>query len=306
MCLQWSYMPVKNWDSSGNDINEERHLPIRVRMPVMKMFMRGKILLFLALRLWGMTGAFAGEGRENELAYTTGPDAMVKLGITLQQNLPPDYRSQVYAQPVKITPDVIPIVRLEEAFNPSTSQKVACVHVSSGFVDLVNNVAHAKAIDRIEKGYFKNYILSLSRENGDRPLQPLPGISDPRFWTDRMMNEQQSNFNQIVGGVIGSKLALYYLGHYQQHRSQLAKSNGKPLPINTVLTFDDWDDALQHGVNNALSCGYGVEGIKAFFECIGKMPVRPAWTLYFLPAAVNVAKANKEMEKLEKKFFGHS
>ncbi len=276
-------------------------------MSVKKMLERG-ILVLLAMCLWGMPGAFADECQENATAYTTGSDAMVRLGITLQQNLPPEYRSQVNIQPVNITPDVIPIVRLDEVVNPNTAQRMACVHVSSGFVDLVNNVAHAKAIDRIERGYFKDYILSLSRENGDRPLQPLPRISDPRFWTDRMMNEQQSNFNQIVGGVIGSKLALYYLGHYQKHRGQLqlGERNGKPLPINTVLTLDDWDDALQHGVNNALSCGYGVEGIKAFFECIGKMPSRPGWTLYFLPAAVNVAKANKEMEKLEKKFFGHS
>jgi hypothetical protein len=281
-----------------------RRLPITTGMSGKIMLERG-ILVLLAMCLWGMPRAFAEEGRESALAYSTGSDAMVELGIALQQNLPPEYRSQVNARPVKITPDVIPIVRLEEVVNPNTSQRMACVHVSSGFVDLVNNVAHAKAIDRIEKGYFKNYILILSREHGNRPLQPLPRISDPRFWTDRMMNEQQSNFNQIVGGVIGSKLALYYLGYYQKHCGQLSASNGKHLPINTVLTLEDWDDALNHGINNALSCGYGVEGIQTLFECIGKMPERPAWTLYFLPAAVNVAKANKEMEKLERKFFGH-
>jgi len=261
-------------------------------------------MFFVAMCLFGTPGAFGAEGRETAPMYKTGWGAMVKLGITLQRNLPSEYRSQVHARPVNIETDVMPFVRLEEMVNPNTSQKLACVFVSVGFVDLVNNVAHAKAIDRIEKGYFKNYILSLSRENGQRQLQPLPGISDPRFWTDRMMNEQESNFNQIVGGVIGTKLAHYYLGHCRKYSNQLGEGDGKPLPLNSYLSLKDWDDALQHGMNNALSCGYGVEGVEVLFECIDNMPERPAWTLYFLPPTVKVAKVNKELEKLEKKFFG--
>jgi hypothetical protein len=269
------------------------------------MFKRGGILLFLVVCLWGAPVAFGAEGSEGAPMYQTGWGAMVKLGITLQRNLPPEYRSQVHPRPVNIETDVRPFVRLEEMVNPNTSQKMPCIFVSVGFVDLVNNVAHAKAIDQIEKGYFKKYILSLSRENGDRRLQPLPGISDPRFWTDRVMNDQESNFNQIVGGVIGAKFAHYYLGHWRKYEGQLGGGDGKPLPINAVLTYEEWHDALQHGINNALSCGYGVEGMQAFLECFNTMPERPEWVLYFLPATVNVAKVSKEMGKMERKFFGH-
>jgi hypothetical protein len=296
--------PEQTGSLPGTSFKKMHRLPIPLGMLSIRTI-RCVILYFVVVCLLGTSCAFGEEGQNGTPEYKTGWGAMVKLGITLQRNLPPEYRAQVHARPVNLEMDVMPFVRLEEMVNPNTSQKMACVFVSVGFVDLVNNVAHAKAIDRIEKGYFENYILSLSRENGQRQLQPLPRISDPRFWTDRMMNEQQSNFNQIVGGVIGSKLAHYYLGHCQKYSSQLGAGDGKPLPINAVLTPKDWDDALQHGVNNALSCGYGVEGVEVFFDCIDKMPVRPAWTLYFLPATVKVATVNKELEKLEKKFFGH-
>lgn len=260
--------------------------------------------LFIAI--WCLLGApvpFGAEAQESGPTYKTGWGAMVKLGITLQRNLPPEYRSQVHVRPVNIETDVMPFVRLEEMVNPNTSEKMACVFVSVGFVDLVNNVAHAKAIDKIKKGYFKNYILSLAREDGRVQLKALPEISDPRFWTDEMMNEQLSNFNQIVGDVIGIKLAHYYLGHYRKYRSQLGDAGGKAVPINTFLSEAEWNDALQNGIKNALSCGYGVEGTKALFESIEKMPSRPAWTLYFLPSDVKVSKVNKDLEKMEKKFF---
>lgn len=272
---------------------------------MIKMFTRCGILFFVMMCLW-CTPALSGvEWQEGAPVYETGWAAMVKLGITLQRNLPPEYRSQVHARPVNIETDIMPFVRLEEMVNPNTSEKMACLFVSVGFVDLVNNVAHAKAIDRIEKGYFKNYILSLARENGQTELRPPPRMSDPRFWTDRVVNEQQSNFNQIVGGVIASKLAHYYLGHCRKYGRQLGAGDGKPLPINSCLSAEDWNDALKYGINNALSCGYGVEGVEAFFEGIDMMPERPAWTLYFLPATVKAAKVNKELEKWERRFFSH-
>lgn len=260
-------------------------------------------LLYAVWCLLGAPALFGAQAEEGVPTYKTGWGAMVKLGITLQRNLPPQYRSQVHVRPVNIETDVMPFVRLEEMVNPNTSEKMACVFVSVGFVDLANNVAHAKAIDKIKKGYFKNYISSLAREDGLMQLKPLPEMSDSRFWTDDMMNEQLSNFNQIVGDVIGIKLAHYYLGHFRKYKSQLGEAGGKAVPINTLLSDAEWEEALRSGINNALNCGYGVDGTRALFECIDKMPVRPLWTLYFLPPNVKVAKVNKDMEKLEKKFF---
>ena len=46
-----------------------------------------------------------------------------------------------------------------------------------------------------------------------------------------------------------------------------------------------------------------MEGIKSLYDAIEKMPKRPAWTAYFLPANVKVDKVKKSLETIEKKFF---
>ena len=42
------------------------------------------------------------------------------------------------------------------------------VKISVGFIELMNHIAHAKAIDRIQPGYFQTYILNLSKRGGQR------------------------------------------------------------------------------------------------------------------------------------------
>ena len=235
--------------------------------------------------------------------YKTGWASMVKLGIELHRSLKPEFKPLVYVKPINIETDVTPFVRLEELKDPDLPAPLATVFISAGFIDLVNNVAHAKAIDRVEKGFFERYILSLSRESGEKELQPLPKVEDKRYWTFNMMNEQLSNFNQIVGEVVAIKLAHYYLGHYKKYAGKLVDANGKHVPINTLLTPEEWDDAVRYGVRNALDCGLGIDGVKALYDCIDKMPSRPYWTLHFLPENVKVSKLKKDLEKIEKKFL---
>ncbi len=258
------------------------------------------ILLVAALLT---TRGQAQPGSPDGLTYRTGWSHMVKFGMDLYKALKPQFKPKVHVKPVNIETDVTPFVRLEELKSPELPNPMASIFISVGFIDLVNNVAHAKAIDRIEKGYFQRYVLSLAQESGEKELHELPNLTNKRYWTEDIMNEQFSSFNQMVGVVVAMNLAHYYLGHYEKYAAKLTDAKGNPVPINTLLTDKEWDEAIKNGLVNSLNVGLATDGVKALFDCIDKMPKRPTWTLYFLPEKVKVPKLIKDMEKMEKRFF---
>ena len=263
-----------------------------------KTFLTG--LTFALLVAPGLV-ALAEPNSPEGITYKSGYGSIRSLGRDLYKGLKPKYRALVHAEPVSLVTDVTPFVQLAEY--PDEPQPLRMVFISAGFVDLVNNVAHAKAIDKVTKGYFPRYVLSLAQESGEKELHELPNLSDKRYWTSDMMNEQLSNFNQIVGTVVGIELSHHYLGHFKKYADRLTDPKGKPVPINTLLTPDEWEASVRRGVRNALECGLSIDGVKALYDCIDKMPQRPAWTIYFLPDDVKVAKLKKTMERIEKDFF---
>jgi hypothetical protein len=224
------------------------------------------------------------------------------LGLDLFKALKPKQREMVNPEPVSVETDLTPSIKLEQF--TEDNKTLGFVFVSVGFIDLVNNVAHAKAIDSVEKGYFDKYITRLAQETGQMELKELPNITNDKYWTEVVMNDQKSNLRQMVGTAVAIKLAHHYLGHvakYADKRKEDAQGN-RP-PINTFLTPTEWEDAMRAGVRNALETGLGVEGIKALYDALDKMPKRPEWTAYFIPATAKVKPMKKEMEKIEKKFF---
>lgn len=233
--------------------------------------------------------------------YKTSLGTITKLGLDLQRALKPQYKEIVYAQPILVEAGDMPMVRLEEI--PEDPRPMPKVAISQGFIDLINRVAHAKAIDKIQKSYFQKYILSLAQESGDQELKPLPNDTDKSYWTEEMRNEQYSNFNSIVGTMVGIKLAHHYLGHYKKYQSKLVGPDGKRVPINNVLTPKEWDEALRLGVRNGLNAGCTIEGVLPFFECFDKMPKRPAWTAFFVPDNAKYRDTRKVLEKVQKDFF---
>lgn len=235
--------------------------------------------------------------------YKTGFAANVRLGMDLYKAMKPKYKDFVHVQPVSLETEVMPYLRSVEETYEGESKPMRMVFISVGFVDLVNYVAHAKAIDGEEKGYFQKYIVSLSQETGEEEMKELPGLSKPEYWTEDMINEQLSNFNQMVGMVVAIELSHFYLGHFNKYKDKLKDANGKPVPINSLLTETEWDEAVKMGALNALNAGYGIEGVKALYDAIDKMPQRPEWTNYFLPKTVKVSKVKKSLEKLERDFF---
>lgn len=251
---------------------------------------------------WLASLSVTGADSAENLRYKTSYKVIRMLGLDLYKAMKPKQREVVCPEPVSIETDVKPFVKLAEY--PEEDKPMRFVFVSVGFIDLMNYVAHAKAIDdKLEKGYFERYVLSLAAETGEKELKELPNLSNPKYWTEDVLNEQLSNFNQMVGAAVAIKLSHHYLGHYKKYAGKLEDAQGQTIPINILLTSAEWEESMRAGVRNALDAGMGIEGPKALFDCIDKMPKRPDWTLYFLPAGAKVKAIKKDMEKIEKKFF---
>src|SRR5438309_1868150 len=90
----------------------------------------------------GLSGTVLGQpGSSDGLTYKTGYSVIVRLGIDLQKALRADYRRVINSQPVSLETDVMPFVKPYEYADQS--EPLRMVFISVGFVDLVNNVAHA-------------------------------------------------------------------------------------------------------------------------------------------------------------------
>jgi hypothetical protein len=257
--------------------------------------------LMAVLTWWMCICLQAQSGLSDGFTYKTSLKDTKRLGMDIQKALKPQYQDKVHNEPIFIEIEKMPFVKLEEF--PDEPKPLPIIVMSEGFFDLINNVAHAKAIDKIQKGYFQKYILSLAQETGEKELKPLPNDTDKRFWTDDMINEQYSNFNSIVGVMVGIKLADHYLGHYKKYASQMNVDQTLQKPINNLLTPKEWEEALKLGVRNALDGGCTIEGVLPFFECFEKMPKRPAWTAFFVPDTAKYRDIRRTLEKIQKDFF---
>lgn len=263
-------------------------------------FTAGRCVLAVAAFLFLRPAA--GIGAETDApTYPTGYTVTQRLGSELYKSLKPALRAMVHTQPVFLDTDPAPSIRAVEY--PGDARPLRAVFISAGFIDLVNNLAHAKAIETVEHGFFAKYVQRLAQENATNGLSDLPRLDDPKFWSGRIKNEQISSFNQMAGTAVAIELAHHYLGHVAKYKDKLEDTQGRSIPINNLLTTEEWDAAFRAGVRNALDAGYTTEGIKALYDAIRKMPQRPVWTVFFLPANLPVPKLAKDLKKIEERFF---
>lgn len=231
--------------------------------------------------------------------YPSGVKEAIKAGADLYQTLNPKYQKQIDTQPISVqtmeAPVITPIESSEE--NKMHNQ----VSVSAGFIDLINHLAHAKAIDRIQPGYFDRYLANLSRQSVDGGMPQAPNMVDARYWKDDIMNEQISYFNQIMGMLAAINLTHHYLGHFVKYGRVLEA--GKLTPINGLLSPDEWKASVKAGAINAFDCACTSEGIKALLDGLDKMPRRPAWTLYIVPDHTDLKALSKEFKHFEDLYF---
>ena len=231
--------------------------------------------------------------------YASGFMMVSTLGNTLYRTLDPKFQKVLDPNPVQVenmdAPVITPIAVQDGG------QVLGEVSISAGYIDLVNHLAHAKAIDRVEPGYFAKYAQNLARQSGGDTLPDPPNMIDNRYWTPAVMNDQISFFNQMIGLTLALNLSHHYLGQYNRHGSQLMA--GKLVSISNVLAPEEWDASVKAAALNALNCALGTDGPTALFEAIDQMPKRPAWTAFIAPPTADLKKVNKQLKKYEDDFF---
>jgi hypothetical protein len=175
------------------------------------------------------------------------------------------------------------------------------VYVSAGLVDLLNCLSHARALEVKDRKAFSRYVAGLRLANGTLPeVEP---VSNTEGWSFETMNHQASFFNQMAGGLMAVEMAHHYLGHYAKYQSRLKDAQGNPVPINRLVTPQEWHEAVVKGARNALDCGLSVEGLKLVLETLEQKETRPAWSIHFVPEQANLAKIKRALTSMEKDFF---
>jgi hypothetical protein len=243
----------------------------------------------------------AGEDAAPQRAYPSGFSVALDRGGDLYEALPAKFGDLLAPQPIALQPQDLP--QITPIASKDESKVLRQVSVSAGFIDLVNHLSHAKAIDRIQPGFFDQYVQNLARAAGDDFSVQLPGIVDPRFWKDDVLNDQTSYFNQMVGMMVAINLSHHYLGHFDKYARKMAGPGNKTIPINDFLSPAEWEVSVRAGATDALNCALSTDGVKTLFEAIDKFPRRPAWTEAILPKDTDVKKLNKELSQYETQFF---
>jgi hypothetical protein len=253
-------------------------------------------LIFLALAC-AATGLGTGAAR----TYAPGFSMAMKLGGELHEALPQKFFDQLAAQSIALQPQDFPLISPVATMEENRVQRQ--VELSAGFIDLVNHLCHAKAIDKIQPGFFDQYVGILARANVADPSAPAPPIVEPRFWSETIVNDQLGYFNQMMGSMMAISMAHHYLGHYAKYAAKLAVAGDRIGPINNYLTPAEWDVSVKAGALDALNCALSTEGLRLMFEALDKMPTRPSWAVYIVPQNIDLKKLNKELARYEEDFF---
>ncbi|MGD1083565.1 MAG: hypothetical protein ABSA47_02300 [Verrucomicrobiota bacterium] len=229
----------------------------------------------------------------------TSAKAVHKIGSDLFETLDEKYQKNVDPDMIRVetldAPVITPIPGTAE------NKKLNQVFVSAGYIDLINHIAHAKAIDHIQPGYFAQYIQNLARDAGGAAPPEPPNMVDNRYWSDDVMNSQISYFNQMLGMTMALSLSHHYLGHFNKYANQMLA--GKLVPINGLLAQAEWEETVKKATLNSLNCALGTDGVKSLFDAIDKMPQRPAWTAFIVPQGVDLKQLNKTLAKYEDMYF---
>ena len=243
-----------------------------------------------------------GLGHGADRVYTPGFRMAMKLGGELHDALPQKFFDQVDAQAITLQPQDFPLISPISTTADHGAQRQ--VELSAGFIDLVNHLCHAKAIDRVEPGYFERYVRNLARSCAADPAAPPPSIVESRFWSEDVISDQLGYFNQMMGTLMAINMSHLYLGHYAKYADKLAGPGEKQIQsINNFLTPAEWEVSVKAGALDALSCALSTDGVRVMFEALDEMPAPPAWAAYVAPQNVNFKKLNKELARYEEDFF---
>ena len=242
-----------------------------------------------------LTPAFAA----NEPArYLSDAEIVVRIGNDLYATLAPAQRKALSPAAVSLQPSSEPFIAPVSDSPQGTRGQVA---VSTGFIALLNYIAHAKAIDRIQPGFFGQYIADLAQGRGsDNPPAPR-NLDNPRFWKDDVLVEQASLFNQMIGLSLALNLSHHYLSHYSKYAAQIPAGN--KAPINDFITTSEWASSVKCAAFNSLDCALATAGGKVLFDCIDHMPTRPAWAASIVPPKADIQTMEQQLSQCEHDYF---
>jgi len=234
-------------------------------------------------------------------AYEMGFRNVTNINADLVLALEPSKRRQVSSSTLLLGTVRLPCVASTPGIIPDELGQP--VRISASFIEFINRVAHAKAVDESERGFFLRYTTRLAEDPRTKLAPDFNVLLPQRAWSFNTMNRQASHFNQMVGGLLGIDHAHHYLGHYRKNAKLFDLQTALPLPINAVISESEWRQAVLDGARNALACGLGVDGMKAIFECFEQMPTRPAWAAYFVHPQADLRRISAELAQTERDFF---
>jgi hypothetical protein len=256
--------------------------------------------LFLVFTLI-VVSALAEPNTAKTPGYQNGFPTVVKIAGELCLALEQANHKRLGTRPVVLAEGKVP--SFGAASSPDRARGDYTLTISAGCVELLNGLAHAKALDEVQPGYFKSYTGLLGRDKA-APCPPVAQhIPESLAWKDDLLNHQAGTFNQMAGALIAIELAHQYLGHYRKYSAQLADSAGHPVPNNSRLTEKEWREAVLKGARNSLDCGLGVDGLRCLLSAFDQMSHRPEWSTWFVHARANVAKLDRELAAIEREFF---
>ena len=238
-----------------------------------------------------------------QTGYETGFENIARITGNLHHILERNQKAGLYPMPVLLPNLTMPYLQTHESLAPNP---IRAVYLSRGFVELVNFISHAKAIDAVSRGFLVKSMARLSLEGADGNVPELRANAVRNSWSFATMNCQASYFNQIAGCLAAIDLAHFSLGHYQKYASQLISAQNQSVPLNSLVTTAEWRAAVIQGAGYGLECGLAVDGLKIVFDSIDKMPTRPAWRIYFIPeeiTAKEIARINRELDQVQRKAF---
>jgi hypothetical protein len=272
----------------------------------MASLLRATLLRLATLACWSLLSAgtmgIRTVSASEAPVYEMGFRNMTNLQADLFQAL--DRKQQGLAAPsaVLLGGMRLPCIASLPGVTGSSADKGA-VQLSAGFIDFINHVAHAKAIDESDRGFLVRYTAQFAQNSGNSTMPEFAALPSPKERTFQIMNRQASHFNQMAGGLIAIDLAHQYLGHYSRRSRDMASDVAVPTPVNTLITEQEWRDAVLRGASNALSCGLGTDGLRSLFDSFDRMETRPPWAAYFIHPKANVGKISAELGRLERDFF---
>src|SRR6266540_919829 len=147
--------------------------------------------------------------------YEMGFRNVTNINADLVLALDPSKRRQVSPNTLLLGTVRLPCVASSPGANPNAPGEP--VRITSSFIEFINRVAHAKAVDESERGFFLHYITRLTEDPRTTLAPDFNMLLPQRAWSFNTMNRQASHFNQMVGGLLGIEHAHPYLGHYRKN-----------------------------------------------------------------------------------------